>query len=92
MNPTCEVGENNMFSHKATINPATGVAAVRDPKLDRLFEIYKSGKRVGTALSVVDIAGLTKGASEGAGLGNEFLANVQAGELEDYLNNFARNL
>jgi GTP-binding protein YchF len=48
-----------------------------DPRLDRLAEIFGSARTVPATVSFVDIAGLVKGASEGAGLGNKFLANIR---------------
>ncbi len=61
----------------ATIDPNIGVVGVPDPRLDVLAEIFKSAKTVPATVSFVDIAGLVKGASEGAGLGNKFLANIR---------------
>ena len=61
----------------ATIEPNVGVVALPDPRLDELAEIYSSAKIVPAAVSFVDIAGIVKGASEGAGLGNKFLANIR---------------
>jgi len=60
-----------------TIEPNVGVVAVPDPRLDVLSEINKSRKTVPTSLEFVDIAGLVKGASQGEGLGNQFLANIR---------------
>src|SRR5205823_4365862 len=61
----------------ATIDPNIGVVGVPDPRLDRLAEIFKSAKTIPATVSFVDIAGIVKGASEGAGLGNKFLANIR---------------
>src|SRR5262245_39461243 len=61
----------------ATIDPSVGVVAVPDKRLDVLTELSKSAKTVPAAVEFVDIAGLVKGASEGAGLGNEFLQNIR---------------
>ena len=54
-----------------------GVAIVQDPRLNILAEISHSQKIVPATVSFVDIAGLVKGASEGEGLGNQFLANIR---------------
>lgn len=60
-----------------TIDPNVGMVTVPDPRLDKLSEMSKSQKVVPTAIEFVDIAGLVEGASEGAGLGNKFLANIR---------------
>ena len=60
-----------------TIDPNVGMVMVPDPRLEVLARISKSQKIVPTAIEFVDIAGLVKGASEGAGLGNQFLANIR---------------
>lgn len=61
----------------ATIDPSVGVVAVPDPRLYRLSEMSKTQKIVPAAVEFVDIAGLVKGASEGEGLGNQFLTNIR---------------
>ncbi|MGC2654306.1 MAG: redox-regulated ATPase YchF [Mycobacterium sp.] len=61
----------------ATIEPNEGVVSLPDPRLDRLAEIFDSERVVPAPVTFVDIAGLVKGASEGAGLGNKFLANIR---------------
>jgi len=61
----------------ATIEPNVGVVALPDKRLDKLAEIFGSAKIVPATVSFVDIAGIVKGASEGAGLGNKFLANIR---------------
>ena len=61
----------------ATIEPNVGVVGVPDDRLPKLAMIYGSEKILPAALSFVDIAGIVKGASEGAGLGNKFLANIR---------------
>jgi len=61
----------------ATIEPNVGVVGVPDPRLDRLAEIHGSARTVPATVSFVDIAGLVRGASEGQGLGNQFLANIR---------------
>ena len=60
-----------------TIEPNVGVVAVPDERLDVLAKISKSEKIVATRVEFVDIAGLVKGASQGEGLGNQFLANIR---------------
>src|SRR3989338_8095767 len=60
-----------------TIDPSVGVVAVPDVRLNRLSEMSKSAKIVPAAVEFVDIAGLVKGASEGEGLGNQFLTNIR---------------
>ncbi len=61
----------------ATIEPNEGVVALPDPRLDELATIFGSEKTVPAPVTFVDIAGIVKGASEGAGLGNKFLANIR---------------
>ncbi|WP_410870538.1 redox-regulated ATPase YchF [Nocardia sp. A7] len=61
----------------ATIEPNVGVVPLPDPRLNKLAEIFSSEKIVPAVVSFVDIAGIVKGASEGAGLGNKFLANIR---------------
>ena len=61
----------------ATIEPNVGVVGVPDSRLDVLAKIFGSEKIIPAAVSFVDIAGIVKGASEGAGLGNKFLANIR---------------
>jgi len=61
----------------ATIEPNVGVVGVPDARLAKLAEIFSSEKLLPAAVSFVDIAGIVKGASEGAGLGNKFLANIR---------------
>jgi ribosome-binding ATPase len=61
----------------ATIEPNVGVVGVPDPRLERLAEIFGSAKIIPAAMEFVDIAGIVKGASEGQGLGNQFLANIR---------------
>jgi hypothetical protein len=61
----------------ATIEPNTGVVTVPDPRLDALAGVVKPERTVPAAVEFVDIAGLVKGASQGEGLGNQFLANIR---------------
>src|SRR3989338_5737542 len=60
-----------------TIEPNVGVVEVPDERLAQLAEVSKSKKVIPTAIQFVDIAGLVKGASEGAGLGNKFLSHIR---------------
>jgi GTP-binding protein YchF len=66
--------ENYPFN---TIDPNVGVVAVPDKRLERLAEMSHSAKIVPAAVEFVDIAGLVKGASEGEGLGNQFLQHIR---------------
>lgn len=61
----------------ATIEPNVGVVPLPDPRLHRLAEIFGSEKILPATVSFVDIAGIVRGASEGEGLGNKFLANIR---------------
>jgi ribosome-binding ATPase len=61
----------------ATIEPNTGIVQVPDPRLDVLAGIVSPERTVPAVVEFVDIAGLVKGASEGEGLGNQFLANIR---------------
>lgn len=61
----------------ATIEPNVGVVNLPDPRLDVLAEIFGSERILPAPVSFVDIAGIVKGASEGEGLGNQFLANIR---------------
>ena len=61
----------------ATIEPNVGVVGVPDPRLAILAGIFNSERQLPATVSFVDIAGIVKGASEGAGLGNKFLANIR---------------
>ncbi|MDO8482467.1 MAG: redox-regulated ATPase YchF [bacterium] len=60
-----------------TIDPSVGVVAVPDDRLGKLSQFSHSKKTVPAAVEFVDIAGLVKGASEGEGLGNQFLSNIR---------------
>ncbi|CAK6693946.1 redox-regulated ATPase YchF [Synechococcus sp. BA-124 BA4] len=60
-----------------TIEPNVGVVAVPDPRLKMLSDVSSSREIVPTRVEFVDIAGLVKGASQGEGLGNKFLANIR---------------
>lgn len=61
----------------ATIEPNIGVVNLPDPRLEKLAEIFHSERILPAAVSFVDIAGIVRGASEGEGLGNKFLANIR---------------
>src|SRR5213594_3917215 len=60
-----------------TVEPNVGVVEVPDPRLDRLFQLVKPKKKVPAVVEFVDIAGLVKGASQGEGLGNQFLSHIR---------------
>jgi len=60
-----------------TIEPNVGRVAVPDERLDTIREIAKSAQEIETQIEFVDIAGLVRGASQGEGLGNKFLANIR---------------
>ncbi|MCM0640206.1 redox-regulated ATPase YchF [Cellulomonas wangsupingiae] len=61
----------------ATIEPNVGVVPLPDPRLETLAKIFGSERILPATVSFVDIAGIVKGASEGEGLGNKFLANIR---------------
>ncbi|HEY1622800.1 MAG TPA: redox-regulated ATPase YchF [Streptosporangiaceae bacterium] len=61
----------------ATIEPNVGVVGVPDPRLDELAKLYDSARVVPAAVRFTDIAGLVRGASQGEGLGNQFLAHIR---------------
>lgn len=61
----------------ATIDPNVGVVLVPDHRIDKLAEFSKTAKKIYATVDFVDIAGLVKGAAEGEGLGNKFLANIR---------------
>jgi hypothetical protein len=60
-----------------TIDPNVGVVPVPDPRLQRIQKHIKTQKVIPAIVEIVDIAGLVKGASQGEGLGNKFLANIR---------------
>ena len=62
----------------ATIEPNTGVVPVPDERLTKLAELYSTDKIVPATVTFVDIAGLVAGASEGEGLGNQFLSHIRS--------------
>ncbi|MGI6754774.1 MAG: redox-regulated ATPase YchF [Atopobiaceae bacterium] len=61
----------------ATIDPNVGIVNVPDPRLDKLAEMVNPQRIMPATVEFVDIAGLVKGANEGEGLGNQFLANIR---------------
>ncbi len=75
----------------ATIDPNVGVVLVPDERVDKLAELSKSKKKIYATVDFVDIAGLVKGASEGEGLGNKFLANIRETDAILYVLRAFRN-
>jgi GTP-binding protein YchF len=61
----------------ATIEPNVGIVGIPDPRLAALAGLYDSAKIVPATVRFVDIAGLVRGASQGQGLGNQFLAHIR---------------
>ena len=61
-----------------TVEPHLAKVNVPDPRHDKLCEMYKPKKKTPASLNIWDIAGLIEGAHEGAGLGNNFLSNIQS--------------
>lgn len=73
--------DNNILAANypfATIEPNTGIVPIPDPRLDALENLYSAKKKVYATVTFVDIAGLVAGASQGEGLGNQFLANIRS--------------
>jgi GTP-binding protein YchF len=62
----------------ATIEPNTGIVPIPDERLQKLADLYKTQKIVPATVTFVDIAGLVAGASEGEGLGNQFLSHIRS--------------
>src|SRR5256885_7719930 len=60
-----------------TIDPNIGIIALPDPRMARITKYIVPQKIIPTTVEIVDIAGLVKGASQGEGLGNKFLANIR---------------
>src|SRR2546423_10040852 len=60
-----------------TVEPSVGVVEVPDARLERLNELVKPKKKVPAVVEFVDIAGLVQGASQGEGLGNQFLSHIR---------------
>ncbi len=74
----------------ATIEPNVGIVNLPDPRLTTLSELFGSERLVPATVSFVDIAGIVKGASEGEGLGNQFLANIrEADAIAEVVRGFA---
>jgi ribosome-binding ATPase len=72
--------DNNILAANypfATIEPNTGIVPIPDNRLDKLVDLYQTKKVVPATVTFVDIAGLVAGASEGEGLGNQFLAHIR---------------
>ena len=67
-----------------TIEPNSGIVPVPDARLDKLAEIWQTDKKTPAIVEFVDIAGLVKGASQGAGLGNKFLG-ISASAMPLYM-------
>ena len=65
----------------ATIEPNIGVMPLTDSRLEKLSKHWKSKKTTPSVVEIVDIAGLVKGASQGSGLGNEFLSHIREVDL-----------
>ncbi len=61
----------------ATINPNTGVVNVPDARLDHLASVFNPERKINATVEFYDIAGLVRGASNGEGLGNQFLAHIR---------------
>src|SRR5258708_9287732 len=60
-----------------TIDPSVGIVPVPDERIDLLTKFSNSKKTIPAVIEFVDIAGLVKGAAEGAGLGNKFLSHIR---------------
>jgi GTP-binding protein YchF len=73
--------DNNVLAANypfATIEPNTGIVPIPDARLQKLADLYQSNKIVPATVTFTDIAGLVAGASEGEGLGNQFLAHIRS--------------
>lgn len=73
--------DNNVLAANypfATIEPNTGIVPIPDSRLNKLAELYKTERIVPATVTFVDIAGLVAGASQGEGLGNQFLAHIRS--------------
>jgi GTP-binding protein YchF len=73
--------DNNILAANypfATIEPNTGMVPIPDPRLEKLGQLYETKKIVPATVTFVDIAGLVAGASDGEGLGNQFLAHIRS--------------
>ncbi|MFZ2978159.1 MAG: redox-regulated ATPase YchF, partial [Candidatus Magasanikiibacteriota bacterium] len=75
-----------------TIEPNIGIVEVPDERLEKLAQVSKSKKIIPTAIEFYDIAGLVKGASEGEGLGNQFLSHIRETDaIVQVVRNFTDN-
>jgi GTP-binding protein YchF len=73
--------DNNILAANypfATIEPNTGIVPIPDPRLDKLTEMYNAKKTIPATVTFVDVAGLVAGASQGEGLGNQFLSHIRS--------------
>jgi GTP-binding protein YchF len=73
--------DNNILAANypfATIEPNTGIVPIPDPRLGKLANLYSSKKIVPATVTFVDVAGLVAGASQGEGLGNQFLSHIRS--------------
>ncbi len=68
-----------------TIDPNVGVVKVPDERVDKLADLSQSAKKIYATMEFIDIAGLVKGASQGEGLGNKFLANIKETDAIIYI-------
>ena len=76
-NALCKGGAEAANFPFCTIEPNTGIVTVPDERLQVLSDMEHSGRIVPTTLKFIDIAGLVKGASQGQGLGNQFLGHIR---------------
>lgn len=76
-NALCKGGAASANFPFCTIEPNTGIVPVPDSRLEVLAKLERSGRIVPASLKFIDIAGLVKGASEGQGLGNQFLGHIR---------------
>src|SRR5690554_4762168 len=76
-NALTEAGAESANYPFCTIDPNVGIVAVPDARMDIICEHIPTLKVVPTVVEILDIAGLVKGASQGEGLGNKFLANIR---------------
>ncbi len=77
-NALCKGGAEAANFPFCTIEPNTGIVAVPDARLETLAKLESSAKTVNSTLKFIDIAGLVKGASQGQGLGNQFLGHIRS--------------
>ncbi len=77
-NALCKEQQAQVASYPfCTIQPNRAIVPIPDPRLEKLVEMVKVPRKVPATIEFVDIAGLVKGASQGEGLGNQFLANIR---------------